>query len=532
MKSLNFDKSISLKKFNLHNRKFFFKNKKPNKKVFLIEFNGWQVIHIIFSYLINHFKNEKNCKIIAYECFDLLNRFDPPWYKKYLWKIGSSLYLKTFKTFKTFGTDKFIKPSYNNDIQSKAKFITKKFFKKDPQLTDLENFKVNGVWIGDLIYDSYLKKYLLATINIKSPVFINFFNDTIKLFLFWENFFSQNKVEGICVCHAIYITGIPLRIANYKRIKCFSISNMNLINLTKSISYKKKSNGSDIQFKYFNEIFNKLPKETKKKYLIKGKKILNDFTSGKKKYFYLKKNTYKNKIRIIKNPKKSKLKVIIFSHDFLDSPHVYGNHFFPDFKEWFKFLDKIIKNTDYEWYIKYHPQSSSVTKKEIDELIKNNENIKLINKNITNDQLYKIGVKFVLTVYGSVGSELPAYGINVINASNNNPHFNYNFCINPKSVKEYEKILLNLNNIKNKIKLNDLYFFHFMKYLVFEKNLFFKKPSKYFVFLKEKPLQYTNKIYEYWLKDFNIDRHNHIVKNLKNFIKSNDYFFLDINYKK
>ena len=529
MNILNSYESNSLNKFNLHNKKLFSYSKKKRKKIFLIEFNGWQAIHIIFSYLVSYFKNEKNCKIIAYECYDLLNRVDPPWYKKYVWSIGSKFQLKTFKIFKFFGTDKFIKPTYSENINSEAKKIANSFFKNKPSLKKLENFKIKNVWVGDLIYDSYLKKYSLASIEIESINFTKFLKDSIKLYLFWYNFLKKNKVEGICACHAVYLTGIPLRIANSLNINCYSISSMNLglVNVSGAISYFNKINGTDIQFKYYKKFFQNSSNKNKSKYLIKGKKILQDFTSGKKKYFYLRKPTSINKSLKIKNINKSKIKVVIFTHDFIDSPHVYGNHFFTDFKEWFQFLDQIIKKTDYDWYIKEHPSSTIQTSEEIYKLKKNNLKLKSIDKNFPNNQLNKIGIKFVLTVYGSVASELPIYNINVINASRNNPHFDFNFCINPKNVHDYKKILLNLKNYKRKIKLNDLYLYHYMKYLVFKNNLFFKNPDKYFKIINERPFQYTNKIYEKWLKDFNIDTHNYIEKNLKKFIKSKKYFFLD-----
>ena len=63
---------------------------------------------------------------------------------------------------------------------------------------------------------------------------------------------------------------------------------------------------------------------------------------------------------------------------------------------------------------------------------------------MSHHQLIDEGIDFVLTVYGTVASELPIHGIKVINASVNNPHFYYNYCINPRSLKEYERILLNL----------------------------------------------------------------------------------------
>ena len=92
-------------------------------------------------------KVKKNCKIIAYECFDLLNRENPKWYKKYLWTIGSNLNFKTFKIFKSFGTDTFLKPKYTNEISFEAEKITNNFILTKPNLRDLENLKVYDIWI-------------------------------------------------------------------------------------------------------------------------------------------------------------------------------------------------------------------------------------------------------------------------------------------------------------------------------------------------------------------------------------------------
>ena len=46
------------KKFNKHNQKLFEKKIRTNK-IFLLEFNGWPAIHIIFSYLAFYFKYKK-----------------------------------------------------------------------------------------------------------------------------------------------------------------------------------------------------------------------------------------------------------------------------------------------------------------------------------------------------------------------------------------------------------------------------------------------------------------------------------------
>ena len=520
-------------KFINHNLYHLKGNKKKSNKIFLVEFNGWPAIHIIFFYLINFFKNEKGCKIVAYECYHLLNRLEPAWYSKYLWKLGIFLNIKTFKIFKSFGTDQFIKPTYAKNYDHEADRIIKNFYLKKPNLVKLENFKLKKIWIGDLIYDSFLKKNYLVTIDINSNDFKIFFKKSIKLFLFWKNYFNTNKISGIGVCHSVYLTGIPLRIAQSKKIDCFAISGFNcdLVNLVNSISYKNKTNGTDTHYKYYNKIFSKFPKKIKNEHLILGKKILDDFTSGRKKYFYMKNKTFSlSKSKKIKE-KKSKTKVVIFAHDFVDSPHVYGNHFFTDFKSWFNFLDKIIKNTDYNWYVKVHPGANEITKKEILKLKKDNKKIKLLEKNFPNNHLVKMGVKFVLTVFGTIASELPPYGIRVINASKNTPHYDYNFSLNPKNLKEYKNLLLNLNNVNGEFKFDnkELFMYQFVKELIFQNHLFFKDTERYFKFTDKRPLHLTPQIYKYWLEDFNLEVHNKIINDLREFIYSKNYLTLNQN---
>ena len=187
----------------------------------------------------------------------------------------------------------------------------------------------------------------------------------------------------------------------------------------------------------------------------------------------------------------------IYPHQFSDSPHVLGNHFFPDFYEWFKFLEVVIKKTDYDWYIKAHPNQDELTKKTIEMFVKRNPKITLLPKNVSNLYLVKKKINFALTVYGTIASELPFFGIKVINASKNNPHFDYNFSINPKNISEYDKILSNLKANRFKINIKDLYEFHYMKqlYQLQTSNSFFSDAQEYLRIDKEssRAICWTNK---------------------------------------
>jgi len=150
-----------------------------------------------------------------------------------------------------------------------------------------------------------------------------------------------------------------------------------------------------------------------------------------------------------------------------------------------------------------------------------------LKKDFPNSKLKNLGINFVLTVYGTVASELSFYGIKVISASKNHPHSDFNFSINPKNQKEYEKILLSLKNNKFKIHKNDIYRFHYVKELLSKMHIFFKNHNRYFGNINEKPLRFTPLVYKYWLEDFNLERHYKILDNLENFINKEEYLYFE-----
>ena len=86
--------------------------------------------------------------------------------------------------------------------------------------------------------------------------------------------------------------------------------------------------------------------------------------------------------RVLSENKKKK--ILIAVHCFLDNPHPYGiNSLFEDFYEWLEFLGKFSKQTDYEWYIKTHPDFKPQTQKIINSFISKYENFKLLPSNLT-----------------------------------------------------------------------------------------------------------------------------------------------------
>ena len=109
---------------------------------------------------------------------------------------------------------------------------------------------------------------------------------------------------------------------------------------------------------------------------------------------------------------------IICTQDFFDAINVYGTFHFPDFVEWLKFLGQLSEITDYDWYIKDHPNyagkykkyqpfSSTLTK----QICKKYKNLNMIPPNTSHDELIKNGINFVFTMYGSIQFEYPYFNM-------------------------------------------------------------------------------------------------------------------------
>ena len=103
------------------------------------------------------------------------------------------LYLKTFYIYKSFNVNKFIYPKFDKKIKSLVDKIYLKKLKNIKNKKDLERIEINNIWIGDIFYDSFLKKFNLTTIDINSNSFKIYFKEFLYIFYFWQNYFKKIK---------------------------------------------------------------------------------------------------------------------------------------------------------------------------------------------------------------------------------------------------------------------------------------------------------------------------------------------------
>ena len=192
---------------------------------------------------------------------------------------------------------------------------------------------------------------------------------------------------------------------------------------------------------------------------------------------------------------------------------------FLDFYEWLCFLGEFSKKTEYEWYIKPHPDYMPGTLKTLNKIIIKYPKLSLISPKISNHQLVKEGISFALTCYGSIGHELPLLGVQVINAGYN-PHIAYDFNGHAKSVEEYAYLLHNLEKLDKKADVDEIYEFYYMRYYyTMVDDLIYPSYRQMLKNLVSEELS-GPKGYEYFLNQLTNTRHQKIIQRIRNFIES------------
>tara|TARA_Y100000591_G_C21829055_1_gene698481 strand:- start:550 stop:2067 length:1518 start_codon:yes stop_codon:yes gene_type:complete len=487
-------------KFILFNKKKYKKIK--SDKIILIELFNYKASIISNGILANELAKFHNAKIVGYEPYftnikkrlkSLIDRFN----------LSSKYHL-----YSSYGLQSIIIPKTKPEsirVNKEYKNVIKKIKSKK----DILKIKIKSIKVGDLIYDTYLREKRVSTIDIKSEEFLIFLKKAIELFLYWFDYFENNKVKGVILSHSVYLIAIPLRIACSKNISVFNAGFSSIYSMT-----KKKP----LKFAYFNEYpknFNKFDYKTKKKLIHNAKKNINLRLSGKKDLLYKESQSLKEKIFSglkIKNKIKNPKNILIAAHDFTDAPHVHGNLIFNDFHDWMLYLGKKSnKIKEFNWLIKLHPAEYDENFKYVEQFLTQFPRLKLLPKDTSHNELISKGIKCVLTVYGSVGHEYPLFGIPVINAGEN-PHSGYKFSIYPRNYKSYNKLIDNISDIKKPTSIHQIYEYYAMYNLV-DYNIF-----KELEFSREE--LNTNYIIKYFLSKYDIRAITKVEEKYLKFVKS------------
>lgn len=349
-------------------------------------------------------------------------------------------------------------------------FKARKIAKSIQSKEELVALKSDNLLIGDLIYDTYLRFKPAPTVDLDDFYLVIVIWKALRNIKIAKQYFSVNTPKVLLQSYSTYIQhGVTARVALDFGVNVYTFGSYQ--------SVVKKLNKDDYSHvistrRYKTEFDTFEHKEIKR---LDAAKALENRLSGKIDLAtsYMKESAYKiteNKLPNIQGG------VVIFLHDFYDSPHIYKSMVFADFLEWIEFTINELEKNAVVCYLKPHPNQLPESGLVVKDLCKRYQHIKLLSPKITNKQLASAGMKLGITLYGTVAHELAYMGVPIITCGNN-PHSSYDFCFEAKSKKQYSDMLREINtlvfpNIEQvKEEVESFYYMHNLNKSEYEKLL-------------------------------------------------------------
>jgi hypothetical protein len=331
----------------------------------------------------------------------------------------------------------------------------KKIFTNLKEKKDILKIYVKGLYIGDLVYDTYIRFRNEPTVDINDKFLLKIITKSI----IFKDIFKKisKKIDFFYTPFSSYINhGLPARVFLKNKVKVITDGNY---------QYNKKLSLNDYNhvenYKNYRKDFKKI--ENKTKAIGLSKKFINNyfFNSNKKSiYTYMKKNLFSKKSKsIFKN-----LDGVIFLPNFYETQREWGEIAFNDFYEWIFFTLNLIEKHKLRIALKPHPNINTINKESIaviNQIKHKYPNIRWLDADESNAKIFN-SINFGISTWGSVLWEL-AYFKKIAICMGSHPGKFYNFSYDAKNKKEYEKLIINANKLKNKnYSLKDIYEYIYM----------------------------------------------------------------------
>lgn len=320
----------------------------------------------------------------------------------------------------------------------------------------LIELEIEGIAVGDLVNDSFLRFKPAPTVNLK---------DRYLLVLLWQacrdvrrakGYFAKVRPKLYLTSYSTYIQhGIPVRVALQYGVHVFSFGNYQEftkeLNLTDSVHTKNPDAYAD-EFARLNDQDVKLA-QAQAALLARMSGSIDSATA------YMKKSAYVESGDIVPDVRGA---VIVFLHDFFDSPHVYREMVFPDFWEWVCLTMETLKAANIPFFVKPHPNQINLSGSVLNELKCLYPDMPMIPSSITNKQLVEAGMACAVTIYGTIAHEMAYLGVPTV-ACARHPHISYDFCKTAKTKAEYVTHLMTCADLpinKEEMRQQSLAFYY------------------------------------------------------------------------
>lgn len=304
----------------------------------------------------------------------------------------------------------------------------------------LLDLSIAGIKVGDLIYDTYLRFKPAPTVDLGSPYLWIVIWQTLRDVRAARAYMHRARPRMFLTTYSTYIQhGVAVRVAFSEGIKVFSFGNFQEF-------YKPLHPEDWVHTRNpdgYRSGFSRLRDAPTR--LIEADKALAARLSGKSDAAtaYMQRSAYARSADL---PGGLSGSLVLFLHDFFDSPHCYRWIVFPDFWEWATFTLDLTRRAGIKVFVKPHPNETDSSKLVVRELKAAYPEATWLSTDTSNVQLAEAGIACAVTVYGSVAHEMAYLGIPSI-AAGHHPHIAFSISHTAHDREEYARLILNYRNL-------------------------------------------------------------------------------------
>ncbi len=314
-------------------------------------------------------------------------------------------------------------------------FRSSALWRKLQQQGEAYTLEIDGVEVADLLIDSYLRFRPSPEFDVTDPFVRRLIWQALRDVRQAQLYFGRVRPRLYLTSYTTYLEhGIPARVALHQGVDVWSFGNLN--SFAKALSLGDPYHTQD--FSAYRKTFEGL--ENQEERIQEARRQLeNRLTGGiDAATSYMRRSAYGDSVE----PAPSGLNgaVVVFLHDFYDSPHIYPELVFDDFWQWICFTIDTLQAEGVSFFLKPHPNQIELSDEALGLLRKQYPELRWVSSNVTNVKLAQAGIACGVTVYGTVAHELAYLGIPTIGSARH-PHHAFDFCRTARTRDEYESML-------------------------------------------------------------------------------------------
>ena len=396
---------------------------------------------VAFAHFCAAFVSENRCRIVAFASTPQERSGAARTFRRF----GAPHALRLSRAY----ADATVLLAPNDAERLEAHRLVDELLLSSPAPQDVERYSVAEIPIGDLVYDEYLNSGH-PTIVFDDPVLRQVLEEMTLDVLMLLRMMQSDKIVGVVGQGLAFRKGLPLRVAVSVGIPAYCIAFSGSYRLTALDPEPYQ------EWRRYPEQFAELSLSERAEALAAAEAFVEEsiFGGGHRHAPDLQGRGAWRPDPAASEPvsvpslgrKSDRKRVLVALHSFSDSPHAPGIGLFQDYLIWVRHLVALASKTDYEWLVKPHPDQRDDAFGAAEALaaaIAGQSNMRLVSPEVGHRQLLAEGLDLVLTMYGTIGFEMPLLGVPVATALPNNPHHRYAYCLHAQTVREYDSILTN-----------------------------------------------------------------------------------------